>query len=58
MHLLAACKWAIANELLSTNPFMGMYFEPAKLKYKKSLRKMGLNESYDFIEMNFNSTRQ
>ena len=34
MHLSAACKWAIANELLSTNPFAGMYLELAKPKYK------------------------
>lgn len=34
MHLSAACKWAIANKLLSTNPFDGMYLELAKPKYK------------------------
>jgi hypothetical protein len=34
MHLSAACKWAIANGLLSTNPFAGMYLELAKPKYK------------------------
>lgn len=34
MHLSAACKWAVKNGLLATNPFEGMYLELAKPKYK------------------------
>ncbi|MFB2980980.1 tyrosine-type recombinase/integrase [Microseira sp. BLCC-F43] len=34
MHLSAACKWAVKNGMLDTNPFEGMYRDLAPPKYK------------------------
>jgi len=34
MHISAACKWAVKQGLMATNPFEGMYLELARPKYK------------------------